>query len=368
MSIGLIGLSRRNLLRDGCQSASPTQSAECRRRIDDTFATRYEPSPDWGCQVERLTTKVGISTSQRFDVAVDLMSTVGFGGGVTGHELIVIDGKLLEVLDELALYLTLAEDGLTTVDLATAINRIVAAHMSVRSRFAPRMVFTASLGPSATTRFEQHFDSLAGAFVFHEFGHHWAWSCLDQALQNESLRRGFLPYPQKMEDDADLISGVLSRKAGHQLSEVQLAYDVLTLFGVVQSGQPPDFARVALDYQQQFVSQSSNYSPLAVRKDNVRVGFELGAAAPRFVPDRLLPECAPRTCPKPLISFSCVGQQFTCTRAGDVAGCCSSTSIECPAAAPIACVGSRRCFRRSDPLPADCGGSCDLSARPCCQE
>ncbi len=369
-SIALLGLAQREVARDRCQNATPAQASACVQRIDAQFASRFELTNDWDCEFQRLQARAGISVAVQFQGAVDLMATLGVGGGVAGHELIVIDGKLLEVLDEVAVYLTFSERGLTTLDLPTAINRIVAAHMSVRLARVPRTIFTAPLSPALATRVEEHFDSLAGAFVFHEFGHHWSWICLDQLLQQWAMQRGFFVYPAKIEDDADFISGILNRKAGNTLSDVQLAYDVLALLGVVHQGQPPNFLGVALDYQRQFLTQSPSYSPLAVRKDNVRRGFELGASAPSFNRATPLRECLLRTCPRPLRTYSCGLQQFACLNANAVAGCCSGgfASYECPASAPIACLGSNRCVPAGMPLPSDCGGSCDLRAQPCCPE
>jgi hypothetical protein len=85
---------------------------------------------------------------------------------------------------------------------------------------------------------------------------------------------------RKSEDEADLVAGVLLRKAGLSLERAQFALDVLAFYGYNQSNpqQYSSILQIQQSFEAQFLPNSRSYSSIARRKQLLAQGYNLYGA------------------------------------------------------------------------------------------
>lgn len=123
---------------------------------------------------------------------------------------------------------------------------------------------------------EQFFEELSGAITYHEYGHFWAYGMVDSIL----LRLTPTPFggslfyffPDKVERDADFISGVLSKKAGHKREIAEQMFDILAFAHLYRSAGLRDIRQVESSYIQ-YLRNSPQYQPLNGRKQDFARGY-----------------------------------------------------------------------------------------------
>jgi hypothetical protein len=214
--------------------------------------------------------------SMQVYVAADLSCGTGIAGGFAGYAQLVLDGKLLDVLGDVANYMALLRSGRATASLDAVMDTIVYAHAG-RPCMAndPLVVPFSALSPAELSDADSIFYQLAGGIFFHEFGHLWSSDALT------SLRANYVPglaymlmyYPTASEDRADVTSGILSAKSNHSLANAQLWLDVAPYLWLVQRGYPVlSYADKATTLA--YVAQiDSTHSSPVVRQRTMARGF-----------------------------------------------------------------------------------------------
>lgn len=216
----------------------------------------------------------------RVQVAVvsDLACTaVPFGGGVAADRLLALDGKLLDLMAELANAIALRETGRISATDGQIVDAAAAQQLSF-VRFClpadPVAFPDAVLTPAEFDRSVEIFTQLVGGLFFHEFGHVWGWHTL-AGLRDQIFfpSGGFFRYTSAIEDNADLISGVLNAKSGHDASYPKLMYDLMA-FTFFYRRAPGSLAFDNVQtWQAQYQQAAPTYSSIAVRKSIIDLGY-----------------------------------------------------------------------------------------------
>lgn len=170
-------------------------------------------------RMNALLTRVGISATFSAYVATDLrLAGLSYGGGVTTHRVLVLDGKFLDILHEYAVYLALSDIGLVIVSPEIALDGIVPMHNAIFGAVPQGVIYTqaflALIGVDVSAAVEQYFSTLTASILFHEFGHLFLWHMLDRLRTNAGFFPPNNPFVAFAEDDADIVSGMLLKKAG----------------------------------------------------------------------------------------------------------------------------------------------------------
>ncbi|MFA5936238.1 MAG: hypothetical protein WC787_05310 [Patescibacteria group bacterium] len=269
--LGTQELAETTIDRDACEFPQQDEIAICQQQ-DQQGVNQIPYSDIFQPAIETLRNRAGISSSVPIYAVVDLQSIVSIGGGVTGHGLVLVDGKFLEILFEVASYIAMFNAGETADDYITAYDSIVSYHNSYPGQtMLLGMYYTESQAVMAETN--ELFYMLAGAILYHEYAHYWSWVCIDQ-LRAQLNGGGILNYwPSKFEDDADIIAGVLTGKAGHPVVYAMLTMDLMAFYYLQRQGYAQSFARIESDYNQ-YMQSSPNYSSLATRKNLIQRGWD----------------------------------------------------------------------------------------------
>ncbi|SHM72928.1 hypothetical protein SAMN02787076_02042 [Rhizobacter sp. OV335] len=211
-------------------------------------------------------------------VSSDLACTaVPFGGGVAANTLMVLDGKMLDLMADVANGLAMRESGRTSLSLLQIVDLAASQQMSF-SRFCqaadPLAFPDASLTPGELDRSVELFTQMTGGTFFHEFGHIWNWHSLAKLREQIFVPGGGLfTYTSVIEDNADIISGILNAKSGHAQSSAELAYDLMA-FTVIYRRNPGGYSfGNTTSWQTQYQQTSPTYSSLATRKALLSSGF-----------------------------------------------------------------------------------------------
>lgn len=226
--------------------------------------------------LQRLRTRTGI-TGDDTRVVSDLACTaMPFGGGIAGDRVIVLDGKLLDVMAEVANGIALRESGRLAATDAQIVDAAAAAQLGFAffCRAADPIAFPdAVLDSREFERAVEIFAQLAGGIYFHEFGHVWGWHALLRLRDQAFVQGRVFGYSSAIEDNADLTAGILSAKAGHDARWPRMMFDLMS-FTFMYRRQPGwvGYADVQT-WAAQFQQLSPTYSPLAQRKQWVDLGY-----------------------------------------------------------------------------------------------
>jgi len=275
-----------NITKDPCQ-IELSQATLLGSNMDAQFLAQVNFTPIYDGAISRLKQQVGMSPTVNIRVVTDLACFEPAGGGMTGLNIVTVDGKFLDILSEYANYRALAESRifaestLASLGQNAAINHIVSYHQLYPCNNAPAAYYPSSLLSTTTaSRATQIFDSLAGAIMYHEYGHYWAHalsdSILDQAFFSQFTPYGYINvYPAREENDADFVAGILSHKSGHDLSLSEEMIDLMAFYMYFRQGGVTDIAQVENSYLAQFVQQNPKYSSLAARKSIIQHGYSV---------------------------------------------------------------------------------------------
>lgn len=354
IQIGIEGLSQETLTRDVCQPLRAEAVQACEQQAAQAFGIpdsgRYRPT------VRLLAARVGIDLeSVPTSVVDELGEYKPFGGGFANHDAIFLDGKLLDVLRDVANFLA-TSGPLSQAQLYAGIDNIVLHHASVEGFPAPMLYPTHTLPAQVCGAADGFFFDMAGAILYHEFGHHWAYGCVDQWLMQGSAAGVLFPYPSKMEDDADIIAGALTRKAGHDLQRAQLTFDLLTFLFGARNWQYTSLAQ-AQSYEAQFTQTNPSYSPPARRHHLIAQGYELYDQSGSIPLPVTLQGCMGPDSDAIEIGFGCNGMSYLCgSLPGTLGGCCHGDPFSCPETHPFACPSEGLCYDTN---------TCGDGAEPC---
>lgn len=362
--LGAKALSQATIDRDICEGTTPKEDSICRLR--DSQVPSLPSTQVWDHLIHDLRVTAGIAFNVPISVTPDLVFATSIGGGLTGHTFVVVDGKFLDILAEYSTYLVLAETGQTGVSRVQAIDAIVARHNSASGTNAQPTLFVQSslAGTGDVQRVESYLRDFAGAILYHEYGHYWAWGCVDTLRATLPATNLLYFYPSKIEDDADLIAGVLSAKTGHSLARSQEMVDLMAYYTLNRFGMAQSFGQVAASYAGQFQQPNRMYQSLAGRKATIARGF--GDYRPTVTND-----CSGQTwsdasrCPDghcthfpPAATVYCTGSVQSCGAktfhcpTGWTGNCCPGGQfVPCPPGAPFPCLTIGTCVETSSECP-----------------
>ncbi|MBZ4333521.1 hypothetical protein [Corallococcus sp. AS-1-12] len=345
---GISGLSLTSATRDRCQVPTAYENDLCTSKDAQNSLASMPFTSVYQDLVNTLVNHASIGGNV-VRVVPDLMSLKPAGGGVTGHLIVVMDGKFFDILTEYTNYLAAHDTGLTTTGRVPAVNAIVASHNSIRGGAAPQSLFpTAALDSYARKRARHYLLDYAGAILAHEFGHFWAWGCVDQLRMQSASANGFYIYPAMVENDADFITGALTAKSGHDLTRAQEMIDLMAYYALQRQSPSASILDIEVSYDQQFRQQYPTYESLAGRKQLIAQGYNAYVASGRYSrPQDPLPPVSP-----PAETFTCNGKTYSCASVTGVAGCCQLTgdAVQCPKDKPRFCTFGGYCT-----ADANCG-------------
>lgn len=313
------------LIRDACQTPLRVEATRCEAATAEL--DQLPKSDYWQPVVRRIAAQVGIDSTVPLHTTADMRTTsIGYVGGVAGHNTIALDGKFLDILAEFATYNVLAENGAVLQHgRDDALRIIVSNHNMVSGERAnaeayPRSRLSSEQAVAAERMTDEYFSSI----VYHEFGHYWAYVCVDKMRlsQNPTL---LVAHPSIAEDDADFIGGVLAAKAGYRLETVQETLDIIAFTVLTSQGMSVGLADVSALYGE--LMSGPGYSSLNQRKTIVARGysaFERGGIGAGYGKE------------------NCVGESF-CPQDGSVVSCEASSFT------PIASTSLTPCFFRAAP-------------------
>lgn len=211
-------------------------------------------------------------------VSRDLACTSSpFGGGVAADTVIVIDGKMLDLMADVANGLAMRESGRLSLSIPQIVDSAASQQMSF-ARFCttsdPLAFPDAALSSQESSRAVEIFTQFLGGVFFHEFGHTWNWHSLFKLRENIFVPGGgFSSYTSAVEDNADIIAGILSGKSGHDIALVKVSFDLMA-FSYLYRRSPGSYSfNNTTSWQSQYSQTSPNYSSLAARKSLLDVGF-----------------------------------------------------------------------------------------------
>jgi hypothetical protein len=211
-------------------------------------------------------------------VVNDLACTsVPFGGGVATNAVIVLDGKLLDLMADVANGIALVETGRLQATISQVVDAAAAQQLAFGRYCAasdPLSFPDGALTQAERDRGVEVFAQLVGGLLFHEFGHIWNWHTL-AGLRDQILfpSGGFFRYTSALEDNADLIAGVLSAKAGHDPSLTKLTYDLMTFTYFYRRAPLQTTFAAVQSWETQYQQSSPTYSSLATRKALIDAGY-----------------------------------------------------------------------------------------------
>lgn len=237
----------------------------------NTLGLKYSTS------INILNQRAGIVNSPAFvedDIRLNSNPSLSnIAGGHAGHSYISIDGKFIDILNEIANYMAKKEIGFTTESFDQAVKNIVSIHNASFGGAIQECCYPLDdLTAAERVLSDDYFRSMFGAVYFHEYAHYYLYAALDLHRGQFDIS-GIILYSSTTEDDADFISGALISKAGLNPSIAVLELDLMTYYSGRRIGIFDEFSEVSDNALVQFSQVASTYSPLATRKANFLNGY-----------------------------------------------------------------------------------------------
>ncbi len=103
-----------------------------------------------------------------------------FGGGAAGHDVLILDGKFLDILSEYATFLALSQTGQDLTDPEDALDTIVVSHNASPMTNSGGITWMVDDLDAPTLAISNDiFSALMGGVLYHEFGHVYLFHVLD---------------------------------------------------------------------------------------------------------------------------------------------------------------------------------------------
>lgn len=126
-SAAVQALNQENITKDPCQTSFA--EADAYGNVQDARIRAQLPiTPKYDQEIARLKQKASIHPDVPIRVVTDIQAYLSMGGGVTGHNLIYVDGKLLDILEEYSNFLAVSATTRFNPDPRDVLNQIVADH------------------------------------------------------------------------------------------------------------------------------------------------------------------------------------------------------------------------------------------------
>lgn len=288
-------LSQGQLTRSPCAPVANADEANFLAQQDARNLAPIALTAAYAPLLDELLRRASISAPRVvFGVATDLQTAYPIGGGVTGHDFVLVDGKFLDILSEYSVYLAMVDFGFTDFERSEALSLIVPLHNAQAGvNLAPQFFLYDELSPDAQAWAAEIMLSLAAFILYHEYGHYYLASALEKTQRAAAGLPPEFIYDNDFEDDADEVSGMLTAKA---LLFEPLAEDAIDLMAFQLMNRQyfvSDIAEVEESYSAQ-LTEGFGYSSLATRKQTFSGAFQHYAAqvcdAPSCEPEAI--DCA----------------------------------------------------------------------------
>jgi hypothetical protein len=116
---------------------------------------------------------------------------------------------------------------------------------------------------------------MVGGILFHEFGHIWGRHMLLRVRESSVYPQGgFFTYTSAIEDNADVIAGILSAKSNHDSSYPKFMVDLMTFTYFYRRAPGSVFFAQSLSWQGQYQQLEPSHSSSAVRKNLIGLGYQ----------------------------------------------------------------------------------------------
>ncbi|MHC4470864.1 MAG: hypothetical protein ACYTDY_09085 [Planctomycetota bacterium] len=218
--------------------------------------------------VDRLLARAGILGNIEFITVTRFPDSWGAIGGLAGHDILLLDGKYLDILREYAN----AQARFRLSFIPPLIDEIVENHNATLQPNPDGYVYrTSDLDDVERQRADRIFESLAGLIVYHEFGHYFLYHQLKRLRESASPLAFFNPLTRFAESQADIVAGILASKVGLDELLAQQAYDILGLYGNDRQNPALNIADILSPAFQQ--RDTGPYESLADRKILMRSGY-----------------------------------------------------------------------------------------------
>ncbi len=265
-----------SLTRDPSQSPPNDSELLFLRDFDFSRTVSAIETSTYTNSMNRLKTLSKLSSNVPFYVEIDLRVNPPVSqirGGHAGHEYFSVDGRFVDMANEIANYYAMRDFSRSLVDEIEAIDQIVFFHNLNVGGASMECCFQLSLLTNQEReRSDYYFWSIFAVMAYHEFGHYYLYHALDQ-LRSSIDFTGLILYSSVIEDDADFIAGALSAKAELDIGFGEFAYDLLFYYSAQGIGQLFSISQVFGNPALQLYQSSPNYSSLSVRKQNFRRGY-----------------------------------------------------------------------------------------------
>jgi hypothetical protein len=241
-----------------------------------------ESHPTAGQIAKIVADAAGISTWLPITVVQDFrtvpyLSNSGLAGAIALHDVVVVDGKFVDILLEYSVYLALLQTDSTDVGEFEAVDKIAAAHLNHYGTVPAFYYPMDQLSPEQETLAIYNFLSAFAAVLYHELGHLYLYHGLDAIRAGDTSTQSddvLITRTPVREDDADLSAGILLARAGFDEMRGTAMLDLLAFFVGLQTGEFTTSTEVVADFQQTLVS-GLTYSSLAQRKSNLARGYRV---------------------------------------------------------------------------------------------
>ena len=230
----------------------------------------YDIDLDWLCYATEMDPRY------RFLVVSDLRAhpqLAYVAGGVAGDELVILDGKLLDILLEYAVFLALYDVGIVDRDPEEAVDEIGYLHNGWIGATTEGFLYRYNdLDFQLQLTADWYLRSLMSSIVLNKFAHMFHYHSL-AALRDLGYLEP-LVFPTATEvDDADIAAGMLVRKIETNLALAIEAIDILAFYAIQRfEVDVTYFLILSPAFQEQPLSDS--WFPLITRKDALYWGHE----------------------------------------------------------------------------------------------
>lgn len=230
--------------------------------------------------ITQLKADANIDPLVNFQVTPDIRCNLPgslVAGGQAGSSLLILDGKLFDIYAEVANWSVLHGDGAITDPFDQAVTRIVSYHDSAPcQQLAPILYPDRFLSFSQLQRSIALFRQLAGNVIFHEYGHYWQGAMYQQLLQKITGTDVYSNYlfPSRFEDEADVIAGILGKKTGALVINLQVAHDLMTYKGMRHIYPQLAYRDFILSADALVSSVDRSHSTPSQRKTLLKTGYD----------------------------------------------------------------------------------------------
>lgn len=251
-------LSLENIDRDPQQAAPRANELPPLNFLDANLKRSAQYKTRYGTQLSRVMSNAEFQNNVSVYIEDDMrfnLSVSGFIGGYTGHNVIALDGKFIDILWEVSTYLAGAEAGLYSMTKDQAVSQIVKALNQKKGYLGEQVFFRQSLNANSILRADYFFESLAAGILYHEYGHYYHYHALDHQRAANTADEARVSHSSFNEDQADEVAGMLLAKAGYDVALGSEMLDMMAYYGLNREVPSANYS----DVTENAVFQNTSY-------------------------------------------------------------------------------------------------------------